>query len=375
MGTHDIRSVIDEMGREPMPASMVDVKRALRDGRRIRRTRRLVSAGTVAAVVALAVSGANLLGHRAEPVSVGSAPRSFDPLVRYAGFGWLPAKLSRRTTLTGVDHLTLEAGIADPSRSLTDAPELSARIFPAGRPLPKDIDQGPPWASASACPAGGRTERAPAVRGRSASWVYSRDVIGSHCRLTVVQLRWQYAPGAWAVIRIGDLSSVKGDRRDLLRRVAQTLRFGINEPVRMPFQAGYVPKGQHVTGTYEAEEPPDSGRWLTGLLLSPRARTWAPDRTANTTQPSVVITLFPMVPGRRSPNLTPDTTVDGHPAYTSTANYPLGVTLHLLSVYGVQGFEVDIQTSVGATSTPVRILRGLRLLGPDRAAWTTRPLP
>lgn len=375
MGTHDIGSVIDEMGREPMPASMVDVKRALRDGRRIRRTRRLVSAGTVAAAVALAVSGANLLGHRAEPVSVGSAPRSFDPLVRYAGFGWLPAKLSRRTTLTAVDQLTLGAGVADPKRPVADDPELSVRIYPAGRPIPQDLDQGPPWTSASGCPADHRTERAPAVRGRSASWVYSRGVAGSHCRLTVVQLRWQYSPGAWAVIAIGDLSSVTGDRRDLLRRVAQTLRFGVNEPVRMPFQVGYVPQGQHVTGTYGAEEPPDSGRWLATLLLSPRARTWAPDRTANTSQPSVAITLGPAVPGMQSPDLAPDTTVDGHPAYTSTLNHPSGVTTHLLNVYGVQGFEVDIQTSVGATGTPVRILRGLRLLGSDRAAWTTRPLP
>jgi hypothetical protein len=71
----------------------------------------------------------------------------------------------------------------------------------------------------------------------------------------------------------------------------------------------------------------------------------------------------------------PDTTVDGHPAYTTTINYPAGMTNHVLSVYGVQGLEVDIQTSLGGTGTPVRILHGLRLLGSDRAAWTTRPLP
>lgn len=67
--------------------------------------------------------------------------------------------------------------------------------------------------------------------------------------------------------------------------------------------------------------------------------------------------------------------MDGHPAYTTTINYPAGMTNHVLSVYGVQGLEVDIQTSLGGTGTPVRILHGLRLLGSDRAAWTTRPLP
>src|SRR6184192_153018 len=118
-GASDVNRA-DEMGREPMPASMVDVDRARREGRRIRRTRRMVPVGAAVAAAVLAVSGANFLGHRTETPSVGSAPRSFDPLVRYAGFGWLPPQLSRQKTQTAVDHLTLEAGLADPKHPVTD---------------------------------------------------------------------------------------------------------------------------------------------------------------------------------------------------------------------------------------------------------------
>ena len=88
----------------------------------------------------------------------------------------------------------------------------------------------------------------------------------------------------------------------------------------------------------------------------------------------MVITVLPLVPGGRSTDIVPDTTVDGHPAYSTTADFPEGTRTRLLNVYGVQGFEVDIQAPAGTAGAPVRIFHGLRLLGPDRAAWTTRPL-
>lgn len=361
MGPDDLTALITEVGREPLPPSGVDVDRARRDGRRIRRTRRLQRVGAAAASIAVVVSAASLLSRiTAAPTESGSAggvraPVRFDPMVRYADFGWLPSNLTQRTWRTGIDHLTLEAGVADPRRPLTEDDQVSVRLFPVGRKVPdyaRDTERISP-----VCAPGERTDRAPAVHGRSAWWVRS-PVAGGRC--IDVQLRWEYAPGAWAVAETADPTSVKGDRWNVLYRIAQTLRLGVDEPVQIPFRAGYVPPGLRVTGTSETRERPD--HWSVTLVLGPRTRTAGPATPATTDPPGTAIGVRPASP---HPDQTPNTTVDGRPAYGA---------VRYLSVFDVHGLRVDIVTSANTKDEPARILRGLRLLGPDRAAWTTRPL-
>lgn len=353
MESDELSTLIGEIAREPGPPSTVDVDRAVRDGRRIRRTRRALRAGAAALAVAVAAGVASLLGGPDEPPPVVTAPGRFDPLVRYAGFGWLPAKLTQRTSQTAAGRLTLEAGDTDT--------RLSVRLYPAGRAV-GDPAPDPPRTSAGCAP-GERTYRAPSVHGRAAWWVSSRDVPGGGCRPTVVRLTWEYAPGAWAVADAGDLRGVAGgDRRNVLRRIAQTLRLGIDEPVRFPFRAGYLPRGLAPAGTYETRVSSDPGRWRVALILTPAGRAAA--------RPGAVVTVRP-APSR--PDHEPNLTVAGRPAFGTAFTDPSGVTTHLVNVFDVQGFEVDVQTSGGPGDAPARIARGLRPLGPDRAAWTTRP--
>jgi hypothetical protein len=163
-----------ELVKEPQAPSTVDVGRAVRDGRRRRRTRRLLECGAVVAAAGLILGGVGLLGGRTpRPVTV-AAPDRFDPMTRYADFGWLPSRLGERSVFIQPEHLTLEASV----------------------------------------------------------------------------------PG-------------DGDPRSVVRRVAQTLRVGVNEPLRVPFRAGFVPPGLRPAGSIERGDP-GSARWSVNINLQAR---------------------------------------------------------------------------------------------------------
>jgi hypothetical protein len=117
-----IRTLLDTIAESPQPVTTVDVDRAMQAGRRKVRLRRLGGAASVAiAIVAvIGVTSAVLSGGVAQgpglnqtssqpppttsaapPRLPAAAPESFDPLVRYAEFGWLPDGLVERHSTTG----------------------------------------------------------------------------------------------------------------------------------------------------------------------------------------------------------------------------------------------------------------------------------
>jgi hypothetical protein len=137
-----VRTMFGELVKEPQAPSTVDVGRAVRDGRRRRRTRRLLECGAVVAAAGLILGGVGLLGGRTpRPVTV-AAPDRFDPMTRYADFGWLPSRLGERSVFIQPEHLTLEARLEDRGSALSgrEAARSQRRGGPAlasGERVPK----------------------------------------------------------------------------------------------------------------------------------------------------------------------------------------------------------------------------------------------
>lgn len=358
----ELRTLLGELVRRPQPPSTIDVGRAVRDGRRRRRTRRFLEGGAVVAATGLVLGGVGLLGgEKPQPVTV-VAPKRFDPMTRYAEFGWRPPRLGERTVDIRPEQLVLTAGAPGSGRSTRPASRLAVVLYPAGVRPPANVVESLPWPLEGTCRSDDGAA-APLIGGRPARWTYPRVIGRERCDPTALELRWQYAPGAWAVARTARLAPADGDPRAVLRRVAETLRAGANEPVRTPFRAGFLPRDMQVSGSLERGVPGTNG-WSLSFRIEGR------DGKGRRT---VAIAVTPMGSLVRTGGNEPlDTTVDGHRAHRRTRDYG-GMKEEILRVVDVHGFEFWIRTTGVGHRAPERILRGLTVLGADPAAWTSRP--
>jgi rRNA maturation protein Nop10 len=360
--------MLGELAKEPPVPSTIDVARAVQDGRRRRRTRRMLECGAVVTAVGLILGSVGLLGARTPgPVTV-AAPGRFDPMTRYADFGWLPSRLSERSVWIQPERLILEASVPGVEPTVRPASRVAVVLYPAGKQPGANLVEDLPWPMEGGCRSDDGTI-APRVGGRPARWVYPRVAGGARCDPTTVELRWQYKPGAWAVARTERLTPGDGDPRSVLRRVAQALRVGVNEPLRVPFRAGFVPPGLQPAVSIERGDP-GSMRWSVTIGLDARASS----ADGNGPKPrQSVITAIPAASHSPTGESEPlNTTVDGHRAYRRTLKNRAETT-EILRVAGVHGFEFRIETSDVGHSAPERILRGLTILGTDRTTWTSRP--
>lgn len=234
----NVRDLLDELAAAPPPATSVDVERAVGAGRRRVTRRRRTAVGGVALTVCLVLGGAVGLStldrdHRPAPAEPLAARASFDPLVPYASFGWLPAGLSDRETRSRRHLLVLEAsdpakagGQQPPAVTLTVAPK-GARLFDSG------------WRLFATAPVNGRPalgahEPAPPVAG--------------------ALLRWEYAEEAWAELTV---YASAGDPEPIARRVAERVRFAAADRLRLPFAPAAVVAGmppEDVTVTWRGPQ-------------------------------------------------------------------------------------------------------------------------
>ncbi|MDN3353159.1 hypothetical protein [Actinomadura sp. DC4] len=364
MNQQQVRAILGELVQEPQAPSTVDVGRAVRDGRRRRRNRRMLECGAVVAAVGLILGGVGLAGTRTpRPVTV-VAPGRFDPMTRYADFGWLPSRLSERSAFTQPEHLILEASLPGVEPTVRPSPRIAVVLYPAGKQPGANVVEDLPWPLEGGCRSDDGTA-APRIGGRPGRWVYPRAAGGAQCDPTAVELRWQYAPGAWAVARTARLASGDGDPRSVLRRVAQALRVGANEPLRVPFRAGFIPPGLRPAASAESGDPGSPG-WSATIELMPRTS------SADGLKPRRVVIRATPTPSLTDGSESPNTTVDGRRAYRRSLKNSMGNT-EILRVAGVYGFAFRIETSNVGHSAPERILRGLTVLGTGRTAWTSRP--
>lgn len=243
---------------EPGPSS-VDVHRAIRDGRRRVRNRRL--AGVAVAVVFLAAMA-----------SVGGALKP-DPQADAGGPG--PAEFGALEmaftvgSAAGYTPLTYETGKYWQAVELVKASQpderalASVRMFPA-RPLYLH-GATKPWEPGD--------DRAPNVNGHPAYWKPPNPYLtDGNQAATSAQLAWEWAGGAWAFVTIWDYThDTEGEVRARAHRVAESVAPAVDDVgVRVPFtvarSAVDVDQLDGAIVSYGATGRAD-GRLLAGLIF------------------------------------------------------------------------------------------------------------
>jgi hypothetical protein len=332
-------SLLRDLADSPAPPSTVDVRRAAATGRRRLRVRRMVASGSaILGVAAVVVGLTHVLGSTApaagpslplpgaEP-STGATSEEFDPLVQYAEFGWVPDGSTGTGISAGRDWLLVSAYYPGLATSGDDESALAGvylMLVTAGHGI--DVTQYTDFAVDPAQAAAGVATDP--VNGRPAEWV---DVPGS-----AEVLRWEYAPGAWAAVRV-DRNLPGVDAREVARQVAESVRYGVDRPVKLPFATTGVPAQLPVA---EVEVNQYADGWSARV-------SYGAQRTSYGDWPLDILTLASdRETGDDAVLGDPNTTVDGHPARTSE----LQDGGSGLQVFNVDGVYVEILTHSAETT-------------------------
>lgn len=359
------RALLDRLADDAAPPSRVDVELARQRGRRKLRWRRAgvpgASALAVAAVIAVFVGGLIPAGPRStgqersassppgRPASPRTAPAAFNPLIPYAAFGWLPAGHAFQTgeTSPAVDYLA--AG----RKSVTD---LALSVYSAGTcdlsaaQVLRRVRQYGHAVLNCGSSAGGTmvnlTSPVGAVHGQP---VFSG---GGY-------LAWPYALGGWAMLG-GSLA------RPEMLKIAAATRFGPSAmpPIAFPVQLSGALAGWrlHAADGSVAFMP------YRGVL---RANQWY--LSHGNAEAMISVYVDPAPGNGRCPP--PNRTVGGYRVnvsdYPAARGNPPGQQL----CAHADGLSVDISINGWAVPGVVGVFgHDTRLLGPDPADWTTRPL-
>jgi len=254
----------------PEPASRVSIAAALRRGRRRQRLQVGASALAVVAVAAAvavprivlssdtarpqapASPASSAAGSVKRPAMPASAPATFNVLVPYAAFGWLPAGYSEANVALGWGGL-LNSEPTEVQRAAVTANGAIVTLAVAAR--------GACAGKSDICAPGTASAKAPDVNGRPAWWIF--DGRG---------LTWEYAPGAWAHIfmpagrqpglgtpgridpaRLRSLSAANeraarqapsAGARDLVLKIADAVKYAQRTPLLFDVKlAGRLPAG------------------------------------------------------------------------------------------------------------------------------------
>jgi hypothetical protein len=294
------------------------------------------------------------VGHAISPAA---PPHRFDPLAPYAAFGWLPdgiplaadgpqslptaVTLLAGTLATGQFNLVVWA----PGTCNLSAAQALASLQRHGQPQLNCMQN--PSAGALAY----LTRPSPPVAGHPGFWARYDE------------LAWEYAPHAWAELQPYRRGTAVPDATVL--KVAAHVRYGAAAPsVRFPYQFTGLPNSWRVTSaTWRARGGVMQGMSLAAGYLGQvsvrpgRGGCWF-DRGASQRitvgGAKAVFTLFRLNGTHSYQGLcVPET--DG-----------LSVDFLMFRAPGGYGFPLGGVTGV--------FLHHLRLLGPDPAHWTTRPL-
>ncbi|MEV0721870.1 hypothetical protein AB0I37_03710 [Micromonospora purpureochromogenes] len=333
----------------PLPPSAVDLPRAVRDGRRRVRRRRIAATATAGlAVVAVLAAAPALVGRADRPTPVtpvrtpsptatavpmpATAPAAFDPARQYAEFGWVPPVMTDRTVRTGTAQLALTASAPQTSpRPVKDAPAAELRLVAAGRDITLGIDRDFAVAAGRAGSAG--LEPAEPVNGRTARWNANAAVDPRSAAL-----RWEYAPDAWAEVIVRHIPESAGDPRAVARRIALDVRYAVDWPIRLPVRFATPPAGLKPMAYQVSNRAND--RWDVELSYGAGKRTKYGDWP-------LVVLMLPRKSLTGDGAVIGDSTsrIDGHPA-RRTSSLDGGASLQ---VYGVQGLYVEMTAHDKAT--------------------------
>lgn len=343
MTNNAMRQAMDELLATKQPPD-VDIDSAIAAGRsRIRRNRLWTVAGTVVGVAAL-IGGTVAVAGSMTPDSsksnppasarqlAGSAPTAFDPMVRFADFGWVPDPLVERRIETSYENVHLSAASPVAATSPTGEPQIQTGpgidvwLFPAGVDIAAASEFGEivgDSSDPSAPPARqGSREEAANVGDRPAYWWKLAD--------TDPVLRWEYADGAWAEMQVTGFS----DAADVAYQAAASLKIGSDEKIRVPFIAeGLSSDFQPLEVSYVPASPGSSfGRINYGDTGAP----FDPAQTDLTIE--VVLSSARDGDGGKIPLA--NTELNGHPANVFHAPEYSAVTL-----FDVAGYRIFVRVN------------------------------
>jgi hypothetical protein len=223
--TEDLRRRLERLTETPGPPQRADLTRARREGDRAIRNRRvLMAAGSAAAAgtlilgVAVALPGSNAVPVR--PVS--TQP---NPLIKRASFGWLPPGYKVTSTASGSWSGNGWSGWSGFGITATGPAPIELMVGISG-PQATQVNQ--PGSSDPSF-----TVPAPAVNGHRAFW---SSKPGSRA-----YLRWQYAPGSWALLHAFDLGSKPSEVFRSMYRIAESARLDGTEPAAFPARIIGIP--------------------------------------------------------------------------------------------------------------------------------------
>ncbi len=361
-----LTELFDTQAAEEPPPIRASIPDAVRIGRKTGRRRLAIAFGTplVAAVAVLAIAAATVLSHPSpsQPVqhskpshSLPLAPAHFNPLVPYVSFGWLPLGAAAKAVSDGLSTVFMNAvGPGQTSWQLSvfarDDCTLQAALLSC-RDLASLQD---PRA----------TQNAPNVDGFPAYWDFPD------------MLMFEYARGGWATLAVhGPGGQADNAARATAVHIAQALRFGAaSGPVWFPAQVTGLPSGwaiRSVLFSY-SKQGPVAGLYqiATGALLS---APWFD----STDIPEIMI-----VPASQQAGSCPAT--PGQAQQTTLNNYPVTILQipagqepaeQSLCTTDADGLAVSIV--IAGNNPPIsvsQLFTRIRLLGPDPADWTTKPI-
>jgi hypothetical protein len=414
-----VRALLARVADDPAPPSRVDIAAARQRGRRrIRRHRAALTATPLAAAaaVALVLSGVipASLGHgRVSRLPGPPVPSSrFNPVVPYAAFGWLPAGFTTAagTGLGGTDQsstlrATLTVGDRATGRMLTlsvSAAGACRRIGPLRHQMPVQHGRRTGFVTMTfphglSCRDGmGGTDKiplpapAPKVRGGTAfyllggglAWKYARDSWAFLSPGTTIvgmtaQRTYQAAAG-WengANIGIFPTTVESGATVELIARVAASVRYGSRAPIVFPFQLAALPAGWAVSsvtygvaygfrvGTVNLAAGPASSPAALNVQVQEATEQKHCSGQGSGAQvvsvPGGVAYLYPNLPR--------------HPSQEIFACRVAGLAFDIRLTPTLPGSHRTVP-GLASLGGVLGVARGMRLLGPDRDAWTAHPV-
>jgi hypothetical protein len=261
------------------------------------------------------------------------APSAFDPMARYATFGWLPSGQTVTSTSTALDQLLVRssAGTSGPGRERV---AIELRLVTAGHDIALGTSED--FVTAPGVTAGWtEVTAADPVNGRTALWNAKAAPGGG------AALRWEYASNAWAEVIVhgaqGDGGRGEADARVTARLVAERIRYGVNEPMRLPFGIEGLPTSLRAMQVSVITPTGSEGGWSVQVGYGAGRRSPFGDWP-------ITVTLSPRRPGDQPGNGdgggTPNGTLGQLPVRRShTADGG-----ESLQVYDVQGLQLELGT-------------------------------
>jgi hypothetical protein len=356
------RLFFERLSDTEAPPSRVNISVARRSGRwKLRRRRAAMSGTPVLAVAVLALSAGGVLPaspYGVGPASTGPQPaavRTFNPLVSFAEFGWLPAGDSLVAGNTARVSQYLAAGPGP-------AADWSVLVLSAGRcdlsseQILRQLHHGAH--PELQCVLG---------RGEQQSFTPERQApsVNGHLAFQADQsLAWEYARNSWAVVQ----ESAQQPHLKLMVKVAAGMTFGHLQPaLKFPIQLTGLPAAWRVSSVHFA---PDAGV-LRGqqLYLTGAGGPDGPSVDIALAGPGSACHFYPNGQSQRR-------TINGVKVvlthFPAVHNSPS--TFQVCAAHA-DGLFLLINTVNQQQPSAVSIFRHhLRLLGRDPASWTTSPL-